>query len=326
MKTRRLVRCIGILLLIAVLTPSTAILILYTPLTSRVATRWVSAWLTKHSGVEIDVEQVKLLFPLRVEVEGLRVGEQLHVERFSANIRLRPLRQGVVKADYAGFRGIHIHTGTLTDIAIDRLRVDNFVYDWYEREGCAHRILLDEGDISLHESPTPHTPSNENIRLPLTLNVSHTVLRHIRVGYIGPQMEVNAVVDCTTLHNIIADTTMHMTLTSADIEEGILTIAQSGKESWILTNLTIHADSLYYYPGAFTGQIQKLTFQEVHGLTLQEGAMNLAWKDGTLSLPSIVLRTPRSKGNCIRRYTAKKMWHSKELALSTSGTTMHDFS
>lgn len=319
MKTRRLVRCIGILLLIAVLTPSTAILILYTPLTSRVATRWVSAWLTKHSGVEIDVEQVKLLFPLRVEVEGLRVGEQLHVERFSANIRLRPLRQGVVKADYAGFRGIHIHTGTLTDIAIDRLRVDNFVYDWYEREGCAHRILLDEGDISLHESPTPHTPSNENIRLPLTLNVSHTVLRHIRVGYIGPQMEVNAVVDCTTLHNIIADTTMHMTLTSADIEEGMLTIAQSGKESWILTNLTIHADSLYYYPGAFTGQIQKLTFQEVHGLTLQEGAMNLAWKDGTLSLPSIVLRTTHST---LEGQLHTKI-HSKEDVAFEGACTLH---
>ncbi len=267
---------------------------LYTPLTQRMGTRWATAWLTERSGMEVEAERIRLLFPLRIEIEELRVGELFRAERFSTSIRLRPLGRGVVKSDYASIRAIRIHADTLTDITIERLRIDDIVYNWQEREAYAHNILLDESDIALREHPTPRTASNIDVRLPLGITASRIVMHHTRADYIGEQMRMQAAIDCATLPDLVVDTTMHTSLTGVTIEEGTLTMAQPSTKPWTLTQVAVQADSLRYSRGAFAGRLHGLTFRESHGLTLQEGATSIVWQEGALSLPRITLRTAHS--------------------------------
>ena len=217
MNMRRLARWIGALLLSALLMLTAVLFVLYTPITQNRLAQWTAAWLTKQTGMEIVVEQVRLQFPLHFEVERFRIGDFLRVESLSTDIRLRPLTQHVVKVNYVSAKDISIQTDTLVHATARQLRIDDIAYDWVGREMRVQSILLDDGDMMLRSSTAPRYPRSMIARLPLTFTVSRIVLRHLRTDYANAQMGLQAVTDRVILHSITADTTAHITLTDADI-------------------------------------------------------------------------------------------------------------
>lgn len=294
MNTKRLVRWVEILLISALLMPTAVLFVLYTPLTQNIVAQWATAWLTKQTGMEIKVEQVSLQFPLRIEVRDLRIGTLLSTEGLDANIRLRPLMRGVIKIDYISAKNIAIHTDTLNNISTERLRADDISYNLNERKAHIRRVLLDEGNAVLYSSASPQPRVTRFNRLPLSLTIADIQLLHIAASYTNTQMEISSWTDRIALHDIAVDTVLQVSLQSIEMTDGAVTLRANGTEPWVMTELTACADSLRYTPTYISGQLTHLAFKESHGINLQEGYMNITWKNGQLSLPKFALHTDNS--------------------------------
>lgn len=299
MNTRRLVRWVGILLLIALLTPTAVLLVLYIPPIQEAASQWAAAWLTRQTGMNVQMASLRIQFPLRIEIRELRAGTLLSIERLDTRIRLRPLMEGVLKADYISARGIGYHadtlTGTvLTDITARRFSADDIAYDWHGRRAHAHRIRLTQGYVNMHGHRASRKGSGTPHRLPLSVTVTDIQLRDIMAGYATAQMELSGAVGEIALHRVAVDTTLHVSLQSTAISDGAVTLRQEGREPWELTGLNVHADSLRYSSTDIAGRIARLTFKGSHGIDLQGGSASVMWRNGVWGVPYCTLRTAHS--------------------------------
>lgn len=287
---------VGILLLAALLIPSAALLMLYATPLQRVAAERAVAWIAQRVGMEIGVQRVRLLFPLQIEVEGLRVGELANMGSLSANIRLRPLLRGVVEADYVKVHSIDMRSDSavLASFAAERLRVDGVAYHWSKREVEIHGVLLTDGRATLRERTTPRPTARRAPRkLPLSLTIANMELLRTEATYTDAQTTLQSVVDRVALREVKADTAMSLSLRRAEIEQGEL-IVHTPRMAVHCSQLNVQTDSLYYSAMGAGGMFTGLTFKEAHGIELKEGTMTFAWHEGAISMPQLALRTAHS--------------------------------
>ena len=297
---KRLIRWGGILLLTVLLIPTAVLLVLYTPPLQQAIGKRGTAWLTEQTGIEIGGLRVR--YPLQIEIWELRVGGVLNIDRLSTNIRLRPLLQGVIKADYISARGIGYHSDTLTAamptcIVAQQLRINDIAYNWRKRDGHIRHVLLADGDVRLLGNTQRQTKDNGFLRLPLSLSIADIRLRRIEASYTDDQMQLQSVIDKIALHDIAVDTTTNIVLQKAEIKDGALNLCQRGRATWDLTELNVQVDSLHYTTAAIAGKLARLTFKESHGIRLNEGTMTFTWQDGVVSLPYLALHTDHSTLN-----------------------------
>lgn len=231
-----------------------------------------------------------------MEVRDVQVGSLLSIERFSTDIHLRPLLQGMVRADYVSARGLVFQSDTTAPVhvAAQRLRADGISYRWSEHKLHIHNLFLTEGDIAILGSSIPTPKGSTPLRLPLTVTVSRTQLQSIAADYASEQLQLSATANDITLRGIAADTTMQLSLKRIKLQGGALTLTQKGETPWALTALDAQADSLCYTSKRIVGQLTKLSFNESHGLSLREGALSFAWQEGVLSLPRFAFRSEHS--------------------------------
>ena len=274
---------------------------LYIPPIQDAATRWVSAKLTQRTGIAMSVERLRLTFPLQIELEGVHVGTLLSIEGVEANVRLRPLRRGVISADYVSARGIAMHADTLggmvgANLWAERFRVDDIAYHWHERQVHILRILLGDGDVALRGGVPAAPKETTGSRLPLSLSIAEVRLLHIRTSYAQPAIQLRSFVDEVALHGVAVDTALHISLQHAELREGEGVIQDVGEsaEPIRLTRLDVRVDSLRYSPTNFAMQLTQLDCEEGHGIALREGSMVLACHEGALSIPHLALRTEHS--------------------------------
>ena len=295
-KTRRLRRWGGILLLTALLLPAAVLSVLYLPPIQDAARRWSTAWLTERTGMDIHIGEIRLRFPLRIEVREVQVGKLLSMEEFATHIRLRPLLQGTIRAYYVSAKGTDFLGDTTRAAAVSaqRFRAEGIAYRWRERKLHIRHIHLSEGDIALRrgDTETPRAPTT--FQFPLTLSISHTQLQGIAADYTDERMQLQATAGDITLQRIAADTAMQVSLRRITLQDGALALEQKGQKPWAVSALTLQADSLQYTPTGIAGRLARLSFDESHGLSLREGAMRFAWQEGMLSLPHFMFQTEHS--------------------------------
>ena len=297
MRRKRLVRWVGTLLAIALLTPVAVLLMLYTPYLQDKAIQWGTTWGTQHTGIKIEVQSLRLRFPLRIEIQSVRVGEFVEIGHISTNIRLRPLMRGNIEANYVSAQDITIRTDTLTSSIISArcFRADNISYDWHNRHMHLRHVLLADGHATLHERTVPPTRRPPK-RLPLSLTVSDIKLLHIGANYHATKAQLKGTTEAIVLHEVMADTSMRFRVKSATIEEGEFTV-HSPQFTTSCSHLHAASDSLHYTPKGFEGRLTQLSFKESHGIHLLQGAAVLQWEDGVFSLPRLTLHTTHSSLN-----------------------------
>ena len=161
MKLKRLVRWTGTLFATAMLLLVVAMLMLYVPPIQDAIAQWTAKLFTQQMGTKIEVEKVRIQFPLRIKVEGLRADSLLDIESLATDIRLRPLMQGTIEASYVSARGISIHidtpkASTQVSITAQRLSANNIAYHVHERKAYVQRLLLSDGYATLQERTNRH--------------------------------------------------------------------------------------------------------------------------------------------------------------------------
>ena len=278
----------------ALLIPTVALLMLYAPPLQDMTVRWATTWGTQHTGTRIEVQSIRLRFPLHIEIRGVRVGEFVEIGDISTDIRLRPLIRGSIEANHVSAQDITVCTNTPTpsSISAQRFRADNLSYDWRSRHMHLHHILLADAHATLHERTTPPTRRTAK-RLPLSLTISNIKLLRIGASYNTTKAQLQGTTEAIMLHEVMADTSMNFEVKSVAIEEGEL-IVQSPQFTTSCSHLNVQSDSLHYTPRCFEGRLTQLTFTESHGINLQEGTAAIKWEDGAFSLPHIRLRTTHS--------------------------------
>ncbi len=296
---KKVIRWGGILLLTVLLIPTAVLFMLYTPSLQQAVCKWGTAWLTKQTGIEIGVKELRLRYPLHIEIQDIRVGRFLSIDRFSTNIRLRPLIEGVIKADYIHAEGFYFRTDTqtatvLADITAQHFNAINILYNWHKRDGNIRHILLANGNVKLQGDTQRQPKESKPIKLPLSISIANTQLRQIGASYTDSLMRMQSSIGKIALHDIAVDTTINVALKRAKITDGSFTLKQKGRDPWGLTKLNAQADSLHYSPTSIMGKLTQLTFEESHGIRLRKGTMAFTWQDGDISLPYFNLHTDHS--------------------------------
>ena len=273
--------------------------LLYTPMVQQFAVQWGAAWLTERLGIKIQIESIHLRFPMRLEVRGLRMGEFLRIEEARTNIRLSPLREGVVKVDYLDvwgidFRGDSLMRGTTTNLLLEEIKMNNITYQPIERYLQINNILLNDGDIHIVQDGEQATRRDTPLRMPLALRISEINIRRMSGDFSNESMQINTSAEDITLHEVVADTAMQITLLQAEIAEGEATLKEPSKEPWRVTELMLRGEAMSYTPQEASGRLTHLACKESHGIDLQEGAMTFVWEEGRVGVPDLSLRTPHS--------------------------------
>lgn len=265
--------------------------------------------------MEIGLAQMRIRYPLRMELSGLRVGTMLSIGHMEADIRLRPLIDRTLRVDVVTARDISIHTSArdTTTFLAEHLRADDIAYQWDEREISIRRILLADSDMKLSGSTPPQPKDSSPNGLPFSLSIADIQIHHIGASYSNAQVSLQSEASHIAIHDIAVDTAIRASLQNARIEDGTLTLERAGSMPWQLTRLHLQTDSLRYSSSSITGKLTHLTFKESHGIDLQEGALAFAWDNGTLSLPSFVLRTGHST----------LQGHLHTLSYGTADTTLY---
>lgn len=296
---KKLKRWAGIFLATALLLPTAMLLMLYIAPIQQIAKRQVTQWLTTLTGVEIQVKSVHIHFPLRVEFQRVSIGTLFSVEQFTTNIHLRPLIHGSIEADYIEATNIRLYTETKTGLtqiggSAERFRANDISYKWNERKVDIHDILLAKSYISIHDSVSSSSRSDFPRQLPIAFAISKLQLHHVATDYANTKALLKAAADNIILHDIAAESTMQLSLMQLNVQNGSLSFQPKGNRPLMCTKLSAQADSLYYTHQSLLGKLTHLEFTESHGLQMQKGKINFAWKDQALSLPHIELQTVHS--------------------------------
>ena len=271
------------------------VLMLYVPSIQKRATQWATTQLSHQTGIEIEIQELHLQFPLRLRVVGIHLGRLANIECVTTDIRLRPLLQGIIEANHVIVKDINIHPDTLTqtNISVAYFRADDISYDWHKKHAHIQQLHLANGNAMLYERAVPTTSRTPLKRLPLSLTISNAELTHIETSYNSTKVQLQSSAETITLHEVGADTAMNLSLQNCKIAEGSFRL-NNPQFTTHCTQINIQTDSLHYSPTDIEAQITQLTFKESHGIDLQEGTISVAWNGETLSVPYFALHTEGS--------------------------------
>ena len=252
--------------------------LLYIPMVQQFAVQWGAAWLTERLGIKIQIESIHLRFPMHLEVKGLSMGTFLRIEEARTNIRLRPLRERVIKVDYLDVWGIDLWGDSLmkettTNLMLKQLIVNDITYRPKEKSLQINSLLLNDGDIQIVQDGERTTRKDTTLRMPIALRISEVGIRRMSGDFSNESMQVSASANDIALHEVVADTAMQITLLQAEIAEGEATLKEPSKEPWRVTELMLRGEAMSYTPQDASGRLTHLACKESHGIDLQEGAM-----------------------------------------------------
>ena len=302
---RKVLRWVGWLLLLPVLLAFFAVLILYLPPVQQWGARWGTRWLHQHTGYMLSFDRVRLLFPLRLQADGLclsRDGDTLAmIGHVHTDVLPFPLRKGEVAMPYLQVDGIAVEAdslvqGMLLDASVQHIRLEDVAFAWTFRLLRLHDISVHGAEVGITQYPVAKRDSSSSSSFPLSLSVGEALVTDIAVGYRSPSLSLHTTVPTITLDCLAVDTLSALSLHSAAMQRGILRLAAGdGALSEVgLTDIHIRADSVAIAADTLCGVLSLLSFRESHGFVLQEGSAQLDIRDGIVRLPDFAFRTSAS--------------------------------
>ncbi len=172
----------------------------------------------KSSGMVIDVDRFRLKWPLRVELDGVRVipapGDTMVNARIaSLNVEMLPLLSLDIRVD-GHLEDVDYRLGTpdsamYLTAAVKRFDLSPSSYDLKNAKIDVSRAVLDGGDVTLifNGNDTTATPSDSAASAPLTIKAAYIELRDInyRMAMLPTIDSLGANVPLAVLHDGLVD-------------------------------------------------------------------------------------------------------------------------
>ena len=303
-------------------------LLLYFPPFQNWAVRQVASYASENMGMDISVQKVKLVFPLDLGVEGVKVLQPIDSLKNTPNLSLRnkkdtvadiqemvvkvqllPLLRSQVMVDELRFSKMKVNTTNFIHEArikgnVDKLQLQAHGIDLGKELVNVDDAFLSNARLSVELSDTvpPDTTPSENF---WKIKIQQLKFNHVdfTLHMPGDTLQVNAF-----FNNALAQTTY------LDLYKGLYQVAKldwnggqvlydnnferpvSGLDfnHLALHGLSMKADSIYYCDSKLDVKIREALFKEKCGLTVNQMNGRFVMDSTKLKLPDLYVQTPVS--------------------------------
>ncbi|MCD8202864.1 MAG: translocation/assembly module TamB [Prevotella sp.] len=317
---RRLLKWIcGIILTVVLLFVLLAVLI-YVPPVQNWIVKHVAAYASEQTGMDISVDHVKLVFPLDLGVEGVRVIQQndslpgvkdtiADIKSIVVNVQLLPLLKSQVEIDALDLNGVKVNTADFIHEArikgtLGRLYVASHGIDLSKETVMLDEALLKDAMVNVELSDTvpPDTTTSENLwKIAVKkLDIENT---GVTIHMPGDTLQVAAYMEKTAVRDGYFDLDKGLyTVQKLDLTGGTVnydnnfeaTVDGLDYNHIALTDLTLGVDSVSYCDPALGVVLRACSFKEKSGLEVERLTGNISMDSIKLSLPNLDFRTSNS--------------------------------
>ena len=302
--------------------------LLYMPPVQNWAVKQVAAYASESTGMDISVEHVELVFPIKLGVEGVKVLQPIDslknnpdislrnqkdtvadIRRMVVSVQLLPLFSNQVMVDELNFTKMKVNTTNFIHEArikgdVGSLRLMAHGIDLGKEHVNVNHALLSDAKLSVELSDTvpPDTTPSSNF---WKINIQKLKLKNtdFTLHMPGDTLQVNAY-----FGDALAQTTY------LDLYKGLYQVGtldwKNGRVKYdnnferpvagidfnhlALREMALKADSFYYCDSKLDVKIRNAQFKEKSGLAVNQMAGRFVMDSLKLQLPDVYLRTPVS--------------------------------
>lgn len=322
---RKWIKWVSWILLTPILLFVILMILLYVPPVQNLLRREVTAYASKATGMQIQVERIDLRFPLNLLVRGVEVIQTpdtlLTLESLNVHVQALPLFKGKVEVDDITLRQVSVNSANLikgmrVKGVLGRFLLKSHGVNLSAETAVINQAELSDAHVQLFLNDTTTTPKDttsatfnwkfELHSLKLN-NVSYSMqipADSMRMAaHIGEAEVDNAVADLK--NQLYGLKQFQLTGTSFNYDIGTAVPVEGFDPSHIaLRDMRIGIDSVLYHGRNMNAVIRELSMNERSGLSVTSLTGRLFADDKVIRIPSLKLLTPHSE----MELTAQTYW------------------
>ena len=296
------------------------VVLLYCPPVQNWAVKRVASYASQKMGMNITVDRVRLVFPLDLGVEGVRVLQAndsiagqtdtiANVGRIVANVQLIPLLSNKVEVDELSLHDVQMNTANLVHEArikgkVGLLLVQSRGVDLNSKTIRVNQAQLKDANISVELSDTV-PPDTTKTPIYWKIKVDKLQIEHSKALLRTPRDSMTVLVDLPKLDakNGYFDLYKNLyRLETLNWQNGSLNYDQTYKPRTDgldpnhihLTELHLGIDSFYFCQPELKMNLRVCAFKEKSGVRVNHLSGHVGLDSTRIALPNLELRTPES--------------------------------
>ncbi len=291
--------------------------LLYVPPVQNLIRREVTAYASKATGMQIQVERIDLRFPLNLLVRGVEVIQQpdtlLSLESLNVRVQTWPLLKGKVEVDEVTLSRVAFNSANLIDGmeikgVLGRFFLQSHGVDLSNETAVINATELSDTHVQMLMNDTTTTPKDTTASAPVNWKVDLHQLKLKNVSFSmqlpADSMRMAAHIGEATIDDAQADLKNQfyglkqflLSGTSASYDTGAAKPVEGFDASHIaVRDVSIGLDSLLYKGRDMKAVIREFTMNERSGLSVTSLTGRAFSNDSIISVPGLKLQTPHSE-------------------------------
>ena len=291
--------------------------LLYVPPVQNLIRREVTAYASKATGMQIQVERIDLRFPLNLLVRGVEVIQQpdtlLSLESLNVRVQAWPLLKGKVEVDEVTLSRVAFNSANLIDGmeikgVLGRFFLQSHGVDLSNETAVINATELSDTHVQMLMNDTTTTPKDTTASAPVNWKVDLHQLKLKNVSFSmqlpADSMRMAAHIGEATIDDAQADLKNQfyglkqflLSGTSASYDTGSAKPVEGFDASHIaVRDVSIGLDSLLYKGRDMKAVIREFTMNERSGLSVTSLTGRAFSNDSIISIPGLKLQTPHSE-------------------------------
>ncbi|WP_336527683.1 translocation/assembly module TamB domain-containing protein [Bacteroides acidifaciens] len=314
---RKWIRRVSWILLTPIILFVILMVLLYVPPVQNLIRREVTAYASKATGMQIQVERIDLRFPLNLLVRGVEVIQQpdtlLSLESLNVRVQAWPLLKGKVEVDEVTLNRVAFNSANLIDGmeikgVLGRFFLQSHGVDLSNETAVINATELSDTHVQMLMNDTTTTPKDTTASAPVNWKVDLHQLKLKNVSFSmqlpADSMRMAAHIGEATIDDAQADLKNQfyglkqflLSGTSASYDTGAAKPAEGFDASHIaVRDVSIGLDSLLYKGRDMKAVIREFTMNERSGLSVTSLTGRAFSNDSIISVPGLKLQTPHSE-------------------------------
>ncbi|WP_336533136.1 translocation/assembly module TamB domain-containing protein [Bacteroides acidifaciens] len=314
---RKWIRRVSWILLTPIILFVILMVLLYVPPVQNLIRREVTAYASKATGMQIQVERIDLRFPLNLLIRGVEVIQQpdtlLSLESLNVRVQAWPLLKGKVEVDEVTLSRVAFNSANLIDGmeikgVLGRFFLQSHGVDLSNETAVINATELSDTHVQMLMNDTTTTPKDTTASAPVNWKVDLHQLKLKNVSFSmqlpADSMRMAAHIGETTIDDAQADLKNQfyglkqflLSGTSASYDTGAAKPAEGFDASHIaVRDVSIGLDSLLYKGRDMKAVIREFTMNERSGLSVTSLTGRAFSNDSIISVPGLKLQTPHSE-------------------------------
>ena len=314
---RKWIRRVSWILLTPVLLFVILMILLYIPPVQNLLRREMTAYASKATGMQIQVERIDLRFPLNLLVRGVEVIQQpdtlLSLESLNVRVQAWPLVKGKVEVDevtlsQVAFNSANLIEGMKIKGVLGRFFLQSHGVDLSNELAVINQTELSDTHVQMLMNDTTTTPKDTTASAPVNWKVDLHKLKLKNVSFSmqlpADSMRMAAHIGEAFINDAQADLKNQfyelkqflLSGSSANYDTGAAKPGEGFDASHIaVRDIRIGLDSLLYKGRDMNAVIREFSMNERSGLSITSLTGRAFSNDSIIRIPGIKLQTPHSE-------------------------------